>query len=80
MHRTFLTVDCIVAYTTLLTDLSRSTAPSFENNCSDTLSSQAELTNAHISKVLSIWAEQPTQLTFPEFHAIFELMAVHAGM
>jgi hypothetical protein len=78
MHRTFLAVDCIVAYATLLTDLSRPTAP---------LKSTVQIPSVHrlnlpihISKVLSVRAEQPTQLTFPEFHAIFELMAVRARM
>jgi hypothetical protein len=33
----FLAVDCIVTYTTLLADLSRPTAQSFENDLSDIL-------------------------------------------
>ncbi|KAF8512270.1 Vps54-like protein-domain-containing protein [Gautieria morchelliformis] len=45
----------------------------FEADLSDALASACELANARASKVISVRAEQHTQLPLPAFHALFEV-------
>jgi vacuolar protein sorting-associated protein 54 len=57
----------------LLTLVPSQIPSTFEADLSDALASACELANARASKVISVRAEQHTQLPLPAFHALFEV-------
>ncbi|KAF8511112.1 Vps54-domain-containing protein [Hysterangium stoloniferum] len=65
-------ISVLLADTVYAEDSPPNTA-AFESDLSDTLTSACELANARVSKVLSVRAEQHSQLQLSEFHAVFEL-------